>query len=219
MARLSAMMAVLLAVLAFAHGARAFTLTVKGNGGCTGFQYTIKKEEYNYTQRLGEVTLGEGCTNADLSISKLYIPGACANSRLNNFGFSSLNPTQINCDTVENYSEETCNKVFDQAPAKAIVKNLTTDEFIDTDNICWPADVGFVFVKNECNSTSPDARVAVDVKINSYSGPGCDVVRIPGFGKGVGLSPGAIVGIVIAVVVIVLIIAVLIYCCCCQLRR
>lgn len=34
----------------------------------------------------------------------------------------------------------------------------------DTDNICWPADVGFVFVKNTCNTTSPDARVAVDVR-------------------------------------------------------
>lgn len=34
----------------------------------------------------------------------------------------------------------------------------------------------------------------MQVKINAYSGPGCDVVRIPGFGKGVGLSPGAIVG-------------------------
>lgn len=34
----------------------------------------------------------------------------------------------------------------------------------------------------------------MQVKINAYSGPGCDVVRIPGFGNGVGLSPGAIVG-------------------------
>lgn len=48
------------------------------------------------------------------SISKLYIPGACANSRLNNFGFNSLNPKQINCKTVENYSQDTCNLVFDQ---------------------------------------------------------------------------------------------------------
>jgi len=48
------------------------------------------------------------------SISKLYIPGACANSRLNNFGITSLNPKQINCKTVENYSQDTCNLVFDQ---------------------------------------------------------------------------------------------------------
>ncbi len=41
------------------------------------------------------------------------------------------------------------------------MKNLTSGEFIDTDNICWPADVGFIFVKNNCTN---DARVAVDVR-------------------------------------------------------
>jgi hypothetical protein len=36
-------------------------------------------------------------------------------------------------------------------------------QFIDKDSICWPADVGYVFVKNDCNVTKGDARVAVDV--------------------------------------------------------
>ena len=45
-------------------------------------------------------------------MSKLYIPGACASTRTNNFGFSTLNPKNLNCDTVDDYSEETCNLVM-----------------------------------------------------------------------------------------------------------
>ncbi len=46
------------------------------------------------------------------SVSKLYIPGACAKTRTNNFGFSSLNPKNLGCDTVDDYSEATCNRVI-----------------------------------------------------------------------------------------------------------
>jgi hypothetical protein len=38
-------------------------------------------------------------------------------------------------------------------------------QFIDKDSICWPADVGFVFVKNDCKVAKGDARVAVDVSL------------------------------------------------------
>ena len=188
------------------------------------------------------------------SISKLYIPGACADTRENNFGFSSLNPTHLNCDTVDNYSQDTCNLVFKQgensfhfpasgisfgagtaelarrsmgcqragsaalstlccppvalwlnyvwvaaaqsaaasaeqthhanvvlrpqsypqrtdllpllpvcaAPASAIVTNLTTDEAIESEDVCWPAHVGFIFVKNNCTNA---CQVAVNVSV------------------------------------------------------
>ena len=39
----------------------------------------------------------------------------------------------------------------------------TLMQFIDKDSICWPADVGYVFVKNDCKVAKGDARVAVDV--------------------------------------------------------
>ena len=38
-------------------------------------------------------------------------------------------------------------------------------QFIDKDSICWPADVGYVFVKNDCKVAKGDARVAVDVSL------------------------------------------------------
>lgn len=45
--------------------ANAFSLPVKGGGGCTGFQYTIKKDEYSYNATMGEVVLGDGCSSED----------------------------------------------------------------------------------------------------------------------------------------------------------
>lgn len=207
------------AILLCAAQAHAFTLTVKANGGCTGFQYTIKKNQYTYNETLGNFTfLAKGCTNADLRVSKFYIPGSCANTRSNNLNFKSLSPSSFNCDRVQGFDADTCNKVLDQAPTNAIVSNITTGEFIDKDSICWPADVGYVFVKNDCKVAKGDARVAVDVKLSDYDGSGCDIVKLP-FGNGVGLSPGVIVGIVVAIVVVVVVLALLIWCCCCQIRR
>ncbi len=55
-----------LLALNFAARASAFSLTVKGDGGCTGFQYTIKKDEYSYNATLGAVNLGAGCKPEDL---------------------------------------------------------------------------------------------------------------------------------------------------------
>lgn len=60
------------------------------------------------------------CAPVPRSVSKLYIPGSCANTRKNNFGFSSLNPKNIGCDTVDNYSEKTCNLVMQKGASSRL---------------------------------------------------------------------------------------------------
>ena len=47
-------------------------------------------------------------------VSKFYIPGACANTRSNNLNFKSLSPSNFNCDRVQGFDADTCNKVIDQ---------------------------------------------------------------------------------------------------------
>lgn len=56
----------LLALSSIAARANAFPLSVPANGGCTGFQYAIKKDKYSYNATLGAVDLGVGCKPADL---------------------------------------------------------------------------------------------------------------------------------------------------------
>ena len=50
-------------------------------------------------------------------VSKFYIPGACANTRSNNLNFKSLSPSNFNCDRVQGFDADTCNKVIDQGEA------------------------------------------------------------------------------------------------------
>lgn len=46
------------------------------------------------------------------------------------------------------------------APRESILTNITEGEYVDYGDICWHADVGFVFVQNRCTN---DSTVAVDV--------------------------------------------------------
>lgn len=85
---------------------------------CTPICFAVPLHDKRLWARLSNSTQLSACT-LRRRISKLYIPGACANTRSNNLDFKSLSPKNFNCDRVENFSEDTCNKVMDQGTAVA----------------------------------------------------------------------------------------------------
>ena len=80
--------ALVVAALTVLHGAAAITIQVPPadlaqGKGCTGFQFTVSLDKYNFTSFMGDYTVPAGCnaTNIKCAISRRR-HSACPHSQL-----------------------------------------------------------------------------------------------------------------------------------------
>lgn len=80
-----------LAVVLLAHQTAAATATSQSanitlaGSTCSGHAFTGLSAKYSYNLTLESITVPEGCADANIRISKLYLDGSCASTRNNAF--------------------------------------------------------------------------------------------------------------------------------------
>lgn len=170
---------------------------------CTAFTYSNLSNKFSYTARLSV----DGPNSTCVSVSKLYIEGACIKDRNNEFGFDTAK--QLTCASADDPSTQTCNTVFNTAPSQVVSGNSITANDFDSGDVCSNDKTGYFYVKSNCTQSED---VTLTFTVSNYKG---------GVGSCVAVAGHHLSGVAIALIVVVVLIALVLlsicfcWCCCC----
>ncbi|KAL0043943.1 hypothetical protein WJX82_007471 [Trebouxia sp. C0006] len=137
---------------------------------CSGVEFADLGQKYHYDAQVAVANSSEvNC----ISISKLYVQDACISDRNNELGLKTVK--QVTCQQTTDTTEKTCESVFSNAPAGAILNGTAaTNGNYDDGDVCAAEANAFIYVKNICTDTTQGAlSVTVTVTPSDYQGSIC----------------------------------------------
>lgn len=167
-------------------------------GSCIAVPINFNSANFRYIAAYMAGPTPPGCSDGDLTMSKLYMGGTCSSKRNNEgSGCGGSSGSGVPNTYSSSIDPSVCRSVFADGPSSAfytLTPSTGRYTVVDSDTLCTNTYTGFFFLQNSCNQTGSAVDVDLRVEVTRYSGSCYYSTHFPTWAR---VSAGIFVGIFI----------------------